>query len=146
MKSSRFSLSSLFFQALLGGFVLVLAVPVAADSINFFVDFSTTDLTMGIMPGLFREGDGNLEDIIDKAELTSLMVNVAVQPNVLILTLSNADPAGYFSFNFPGDVMLKLGIRSAIPSAVMNFSGAFPSKLVNGISFGGNVLPIGSFN
>ncbi|MDH5562328.1 MAG: hypothetical protein OEY91_01720 [Nitrospirota bacterium] len=113
---------------------------------NFFIDFLNTNLTLDIMSGLFGEGDGNLEDMIEQTELTSLMVNVAVQPNAFILTLSNADPVGYFSSNLPGDVLLELGVLSAAPEAVINFSGAFPLKLVNEISFGQNVLLPGLFN
>ena len=146
MKTSCFSPSSLFLRALLCGFLLLIAVPAKADSINFSIDFLNTNPTLDIMSGLFGEGDGNLDDMIDQSELTSLMVNVAVQPNAVILTLSNADPVGYFSSNLPGDVLLELGVLSAAPEAVMNFSGAFPLKLVNEISFGQNVLLPGLFN
>lgn len=133
-------------RTLICGFLLLIAIPAKADSMNFFIDFLNTNLTLDIMSGLFGEGDGNLEDMIEQTELTSLMVNVAVQPNAFILTLSNADPVGYFSSNLPGDVLLELGVLSAAPEAVINFSGAFPLKLVNEISFGQNVLLPGLFN
>jgi len=146
MKTSCFSPNSLLLRTLICGFLLLIAVPAKADSINFFIDFLSTNLAVDVMSGLFGESDGNLDDVIDQGELTSLMVNVAVQPNALALNLNNSDPVGYFSSDLPGDVLLELGVLSVAPEAVMNFSEAFPLKLVNEISFGATVLLPGLFN
>jgi hypothetical protein len=136
----------LLLRTLICGVLLFITIPAKADSINFFFDFLNTNFTMDIMSGLVGEGDGNLDDMIDQGELTSLMVNVAVQPNALVLNLNNADPVDYFSSDLPGDVLLEIGVLSTAPEVVMNFSGAFPLEPVNEITFGAAVLLPGFFN
>ncbi len=123
MKHGCFLLRSILFFVFCAGLFLLNASPAKADSINFLNDFRNNDLT-GTRTELFKAADGNIDSVIDLAELHSLKITRS-EPNgsVSFYRKNSRDLRGDFSHDQHSSVP-ELGLDSRTSEALINFISA----------------------